>query len=631
MPEQMTPETKFSNVGTTRKIIDRESAVIRFAGDSGDGMQLVGEQFTNTSALAGEFFATLPDYPSEIRAPAGTLYGVSGFQICIGSSEVYTPGDQFDVLLAMNPAAYKVNLANVKEGGIIIANEDSFIDRNLTKANYLATENPLADAKANARYRILRVPMSTLTKKALEGQPLTGKEADRCKNFFALGILYGLFQRDPSYTLGWIKKKFASKPNFMEANICALNTGIEYAAKTADLPNLYRIPKSTRAMPEGIYRNVTGNQAAALGLMAAAQKAGLKLFLGSYPITPATDIMHELAKYPDYATVFQAEDEIAAMGSTVGAAFGGALAATNTSGPGFSLKLEMMGLGVIAELPMVIINVQRCGPSTGLPTKTEQADLMQAMYGRHGESPVVVMAATSPKDCFDMAVEASRIALKYMTPVVLLTEGYLGNGSEVWKVPGLNELPAFPVTHHKTAEGYRPYNRNPETLARPWAIPGTPGMTHRLGGLEKEDGSGAVSHDAINHEKMTAIRAEKVARVVAEIPPMEVYGHPQAELLVLGWGSTAGVIKHSVRSLSSQGVKVACAQVKFLNPFPKDLEALLGKYKKVLVPENNSGQLWRLLRSELLINTEKMNKIQGQPFRIDEIENKIKNILGVKL
>jgi 2-oxoglutarate ferredoxin oxidoreductase subunit alpha len=621
--ESLSPAPKKSH--GAKSVKELHSAVIRFAGDSGDGMQLVGDQFTNTCAVAGDYFATLPDYPSEIRAPAGTVFGVSGYQICIGGSEVFTPGDRYDVLFAMNPAALKVNIASVCDGGIVIVNEDAFNAKNLEKAGYVA--NPLEDAAMKA-YRLVRVPMSSLTAKTLEGLPMTSREADRCKNFFALGIVYWLFGCNASYSLGWMKRKFAAKPQILEANERAYSAGHEYAACTEQLPHSFALRKEGKARKPGVYRNVTGNQAAALGLIAAARKSGLELFLGSYPITPATDIMQELTRHRDFAKVFQAEDEIAAIGAAIGAAFGGALAATTTSGPGFSLKSEFMNLAVMTELPLVIIDVQRAGPSTGLPTKTEQSDMFQAMWGRHGESPIVVMAATTPKDCFDISIEASRIAVKYMTPVVVLSEGYLGNGSEVWRIPGLDEIAPIPVKFRTEPEGFLPYERNLETLARPWAIPGTPGLEHRIGGLEKEDRTGTVSHNPANHEKMVKLRAEKVARVAQEYAPMEVFGHPEAELLVLGWGGTAGVIKAAVSKLSGEGLKVACAQLRYLNPFPNDLEGLMKRYKKVLIPENNTGHLWYRIRAEYLLDTERLNKIQGQPFRIDEIESKIRSILG---
>ncbi len=613
---------------TNKQVKEISSAVIRFAGDSGDGMQLVGDQFTSTSALSGEYFATLPDYPSEIRAPAGTIFGVSGFQICIGSEEVFTPGDRYDVLVAMNPAALKSNLGNVAKGGVILVNEDAFTTRNFEKAGFAS--HPL-DTPEMSNYKLLRVPMTTLTGNAIEQLGLSSKDADRCKNFFSLGIIYWLFNRNPEHTLKWINKKFAKKELYLKANTLTFHAGLKYAAENEMLTQSFKLKKSTTKAKPGAYRNITGNHAAALGLIAASQKSGLKLFLGSYPITPATDIMHELVKHRDYATILQAEDEIAAIGSALGAAFGGALAATTTSGPGFSLKSEFMNLAVMVELPLIIVDVQRGGPSTGLATKTEQADLFQALWGRHGESPIVVMAASSPKDCFDIMIEASKVAIKYMTPVVVLSEGYLGNGSEVWKVPSLDELPSIPVKFRTDPTNFLPYERDPVTLARPWVVPGTPGLEHRIGGIEKEDKTGILSLAPENHEKMVHLRAQKIANVANEIPPTEVYGAKDAELLVLGWGSSAGVIKHAVRKLNQEGVKVACAHVRYLNPMPPDLSGLLKKYKKVLLPENNSGQLWFKIRGDYLIDTIPLNKIQGQPFRIDEIENKIRSILGLNV
>ncbi len=626
MPEQQPAQQHQTDSSKPTTMCD--FSVLRLGGDSGDGMQLVGDLFTNTCALNGDYFATLPDYPSEIRAPAGTIFGVSGFQLCIGGNEVFTPGDTYNTLVAMNPAALKVNLPQVREGGTVIVNEDAFVQRNLDKAGY--TTNPLDQPELWTKYKLVRTPMTTSTQKLLSDLPLSSKEADRCKNLFALGMLLWMYNRNSTYSVNWLTKKFGNKPDILKANLRTLEGGLKFGETCAAISNRWNL-KKTQTQPAGTYRNITGNQAAAMGLMAAAERANLRLFLGSYPITPATDIMHELTKYPDFATVFQAEDEIAAIGSAIGAAFGGALAATNTSGPGFSLKSEFMNLAVITELPLVIVDVQRAGPSTGIPTKTEQSDLMQALWGRHGESPMVIMASATPKDCFDTTFEAARIALKYMTPVIVLSEGYLGNGSEVWRVPEIDELPSFPAKFRTDPNNFRPYDRDPETLARPWAIPGTPGLEHRLGGLEKLDGAGTVSQDGLNHEKMTKLRAEKVARVAQDIPKTEVYGHPEAELLVLGWGGTSGAIRQAVQTLSRQGHKVACAHIRFLNPLPPDLETLLKKYKKVLVPELNSGQLWYRLRAEYLINTEKLNKIQGQPFQIDEIETKIKSMLGVSI
>jgi 2-oxoglutarate/2-oxoacid ferredoxin oxidoreductase subunit alpha len=622
-----------NNASSSRPVEYRDSLVIRFAGDSGDGMQVVGDQFTNASALLGDGLATLPDYPSEIRAPAGALFGVSGFQVCFGTEEIFNPGDALDILVAMNPAALRVNLPNTKEGAIIIANEDAFSAKNLEKAGY--SQSPLQAAELS-KYRVLRVPMSQLTQKAVESANLgLGlKQVDRCKNFFALGLVYSLFSRSKDYTAQWLKKKFRNKPEILQANLLALEAGWELGRTGHLLEVPLAIRPRQKALPRGVYRNVTGNTASALGLIAAARKAGRKLFLGSYPITPATEIMQELAKHKEFATVFQAEDEIAGVGSAVGAAFGGALAATSTSGPGFSLKTEFLGLAVIAELPLVVVNVQRAGPSTGLPTKTEQSDLLQAIFGRHGESPLVVLAAATPKDCFDATVEGARIALKYMTPVVVMTDGYLGNGSEVWRIPTLEELPEIhaPIRTAPPSDGgdFLPYERDPETLARYWALPGTPGLEHRLGGLEKKDRTGLVSHDPLNHQRMTELRQEKIARVASEIPPTEIYGDPKAPLLILGWGSTQGVIRDAVRKLGREGVKVASAHLRYLNPFPPDLKSVLQRYAKVLIPENNTGQLWRLIRMEYLINTEKLNKIQGQPFTAAEIGAKVRELLEVR-
>jgi len=618
-----------SKTKSTQKLVKEiSSAVIRFAGDSGDGMQLVGDQFTSTSALSGEYFATLPDYPSEIRAPAGTVFGVSGFQICIGTDEVFTPGDRYDVLVAMNPAALKSNIGNVAPDGIVLVNEDSFNTKNFEKAGY--TGNPL-DTPELQKFRVLRVPMATLTANVIEQLGMSSKEADRCKNFFSLGIIYWLFNRNPEHTRKWVNKKFAKKELFLKANTLTFEAGLKYPEQNEMFTQSFQLKKSSIKAKPGAYRNITGNHAAALGLIAASQKSGLKLFLGSYPITPATDIMHELVKHRDFATILQAEDEIAAIGSALGAAFGGALAATTTSGPGFSLKSEFMNLAVMVELPLIIVDVQRGGPSTGLATKTEQADLLQAIWGRHGESPIVVMAASSPKDCFDIMIEASKVAIKYMTPVIVLSEGFLGNGSEVWKVPALSEIPDVPVKFRTDPTNFMPYERDPVTLARPWVVSGTPGLEHRIGGIEKEDKTGILSMAPLNHEKMVKLRAQKIANVANEIPPTEIYGSKDAELLVLGWGSTAGVIKHTVRKLNQEGIKVASAHIRYMNPMPPDLAGLLKKYKYVLLPENNSGQLWFRLRGEYLADTIPLNKIQGQPFRIDEIEAKIKSILGIKV
>lgn len=610
---------------TAKNVQELDEVVIRFAGDSGDGMQLTGDQFTTASAFMGEDVATLPDYPSEIRAPAGTLFGVSGFQLKFGGAQVFTPGDQVDVLVAMNPAALKTNLPSLKERGIIISNLDAFTPKNLEKAGY--TSNPLDSAELKTKYQVFAPAVTKLTQNALPGTTLTPKQVDLCRNFFALGLTFWLFSRELESTTRWLKKKFGHKPEVLDANLKVLAAGWNYGETAEAFTTAYKVRKQEQAKP-GTYRYITGNAAAALGLMASARKANLKLFLGSYPITPATDILHELAKFRQNVTVFQAEDEIAAIGAAIGASFGGSLAVTTTSGPGLSLKTEFIGLATMVELPLVIIDVQRAGPSTGLPTKTEQSDLFQALWGRHGESPVVVLAAQSPRDCFDITVEAARIALKYMTPVIVLSDGYLGNGAEVWKVPTLKELPEFVTMRHTDPATYKAYGRDEKTLARPWAVPGTPGLEHRIGGLEKEDGTGAVSNNPQNHEKMVHLRAEKVQRVQAEIAPTEIYGHKDAQLLLVGWGSTHGVIHESVKKMVAEGYKVACVHLRHLNPLPKDLKDILKKYPKILVPEINTGQLWFRLRGEYLIDMESMSKVQGMPFRADEIEAKIKSILG---
>jgi len=627
-PLMTTNETN-GEVHSSKKVEELDEVVIRFAGDSGDGMQLTGDQFTTASAMMGDDVATLPDYPAEIRAPAGTVFGVSGFQLRFGGGEVFTPGDQIDVLVAMNPAAFKTNLPSLKEGGIVIVNEDAFTPRNLEKAGY--SSNPLEGEEAAGleKYKIFRANITKLTQHALLEQKLSSKQVDLCKNFLALGLTYWLFNRSMDPTKNWLKKKFQARPELLEANLNVLQAGWNFGSTAEMFTSSYSIRKHERRKP-GTYRYITGNTAAALGLMAAAKKAGLRLFLGSYPITPATDILHEVVKHRDCATVFQAEDEIAGIGSAIGAAFGGALAATTTSGPGLSLKSEFIGLAVITELPLIIVDVQRAGPSTGLPTKTEQSDLMQAIFGRHGESPVVVLAASSPRDCFDIMLEAAKIALKYMTPVIVLTDGYLGNGAEVWRIPSEAELPAIQHNRYTNPNGFQPYKHDPKTLARPWAIPGTPGLEHRIGGLEKEDGIGSVSHNPFNHQKMCELRAEKVARVAREIPPTTIYGNQNAEILVVGWGSTAGVIKTAVKKLNNEGVPVACVNLRHMNPLPPDLESILKKYSKVVVAENNLGQLWYHLRAQYRLDLDKLTKIQGQPFRADEIEEKVRSLIGKK-
>jgi len=601
-----------------------EEVVIRFAGDSGDGMQVTGGQFTTTSALAGNDLATYPDFPAEIRAPAGTLPGVSAFQVRIADYDIHTPGDAPDVLVAMNPAALKVNLADLRRNGILIVNTDEFEARNLKKAGYVA--NPLEDGSL-AAWRVFPVPLATLTRRALEGSGLDAKSQERCKNFFALGMAYWLYSRPLEATMVWLEKKFGARPELAAANVQVLKAGWNYCDITEAFQVRYEVEPAHLA--PGHYRNVTGNTALALGFVAASRKSGLPLFQGAYPITPASDLLHELAQYKQFGvTTFQAEDEIAAICAAIGAAFGGALAITSTSGPGLALKSEAMNLAVMTELPLVVIDIQRGGPSTGLPTKTEQADLLQALFGRNGESPIPVLAASSPADCFGRALEACHWATRYMTPVLLLSDGYLANGSEPWKLPELTELPDFPARFRDDPAGFAPYLRDPETLARPWAIPGTPGLEHRIGGLEKQDGSGNVSYDPENHERMVHLRAEKVARIAREIPPLEVHGDADGgPLLVLGWGSTAGAITGAVNQARRQGLKVSRAHLHHLNPFPANLGDVLSRFERVLVPEMNLGQLALLLQGRFLKRIDSYSKVQGKPFFRNDVLDKIHELM----
>jgi len=600
-----------------------DEVTIRFAGDSGDGMQLTGTQFTNTTALLGNDLSTLPDYPAEIRAPQGTLFGVSGFQIHFGSKEIHTPGDQCDVLVAMNSAALKVNLGSLGDGGAVIANSDGFNDRNLKLAGYAS--NPLKDGSLE-KYRVFEVDITKLTALALQDLNLSSKIVDRSKNFFALGMMYWMYNRPIDSTVNWLTKKFGSKPEIAEANVRVLKAGWNYGETTEIFAVRYQVGPAK--LPPGKYRNITGNQATAWGLMAAAKKAKLDLFLGSYPITPASDILHELAIYKQFGVkTFQAEDEIAGITSAIGASYGGALGTTTTSGPGLALKSEALGLAVMVELPLVCVNVQRGGPSTGLPTKTEQADLFQALFGRNGEAPIPVLAASTPADCFDTVFEASRIALKYMTPVIFLSDGYLGNGSEPWLIPDFDKLPDISPTFRTNPEGFLPYLRNEATLARPWAIPGTPGLEHRIGGLEKQNITGNVSYDPVNHETMVKLRTEKVERIANEIPPIDVDGEKDGELVVIGWGSTYGAIRSAVTKTRERGKKVSQIHLRYLNPMPKNLGDVLSKFKNVLVPEMNLGQLSGVLRMRYLVPTIPLDKVQGLPFKAVEIEKKIAEIL----
>ena len=597
--------------------------VIHFAGDSGDGMQLTGTQFTTSSAIAGNDLNTFPDFPAEIRAPAGTTYGVSGYQIHFGSRKIHTPGDRSDVLVAMNPAALRVNLKHLRDGGIIIANNQGFSPKNLKLAGY--DKNPLEDGSLS-NYQVYRVDISKLTANALEDLNLGSKVVERCKNFFALGLMYWMYNRPVEPTINWIQDKFKSKPELIEANTRALKAGLHYGDITEIFTTRYEV-KPAKLKP-GTYRNITGNSALALGLIAAAKKSNLELYLGAYPITPASDVLHELSQYKNYnVKTFQAEDEIAAITAAIGASYGGSLAVTATSGPGMALKMEAVGLAVMMELPLVIANIQRGGPSTGLPTKTEQADLFQAIFGRNSEAPVCVLAAATPSDCFTMAYEASRLAIKYMTPVILLSDGYIANGSEPWLFPKAKDLDEIPVKFHTDTENFMPYSRNEKTLARPWAIPGTPGLEHRIGGLEKQDLTGNINYEPENHQKMVNYRAEKIERIVDDVPDLEVSGENEGELLIVGWGSSYGAITSAVERSRAKGKPVSQVHLRHLNPFPKNLGEILYNFKKVLVPELNKGQLVSILRSKYLVPAMGYNKVQGLPFKADEIENKIDELL----
>jgi 2-oxoglutarate/2-oxoacid ferredoxin oxidoreductase subunit alpha len=612
-----TPKTK-------REVIER--AVIRFAGDSGDGMQITGSQFTNTVALYGNDIATFPDYPAEIRAPAGTIPGVSGFQLHFSSNEVYTPGDAIDVLIAMNPAALKVNVADLKANGILIVNSDSFKETDLRKAQM--TSNPLEDHSLD-KFRVFPVELQRLTRASLQHLGLDAKAMDRCKNFFALGMCYWLYNRSMEPTVRWIDEKFKKKPLLVEANKLALKGGYSYCEATEAFQITYEIPPAQ--LTPGLYRNISGNQALALGFVTAAQKSGLSLFLGSYPITPASDILHELSQYKNFGVItFQAEDEIAAITSAIGASYSGALAITTTSGPGMALKTEALGLAVTTELPLVICDIQRGGPSTGLPTKTEQADLLQALFGRNSEAPIPVLAAATPGDCFWIALEASRLALKYMVPVIVLSDGYLANGAEPWRIPKVEDIPSIEVHFTNDPDGFLPYKRDPQTLARPWAVPGTPGLEHRIGGLEKQDGTGNVNYEPLNHENMVRIRAAKVAAIVQDIPNVLPEGDPEGDLLVVSWGSTAGSITAAVKAARAKGRRIGHLHLRYLNPLPSNVGDVLKRYKRVLVPELNMGQLLWILRAKYLVDAVGLNKIQGRPFKQAELEQKFDEMLGIQ-
>src|ERR1700674_3277680 len=605
-----------------REVIDQ--AVIRFCGDSGDGMQITGSQFTNTVALYGNDLATLPDFPAEIRAPAGTLPGVSGFQVHFSSHDVYTPGDSVDVLIAMNPAALKMNLADLKTNGILIVNLDDFQPNDLRKAQIVT--NPLEDHSLDG-YRLFAVELTKLTRAALKDVGLDAKSMDRCKNFFALGMCYWVYNRSMEPTLRWLDDKFKNKPQLVTANKLAMQAGYSFCEATEAFQISYEIPPAK--LSPGVYRNISGNAALALGFVAASQQAGIPLFLGSYPITPASDILHELSMYKDFGVMtFQAEDEIAAVSSAIGASYTGALAITTTSGPGMALKTEAIGLAVAVELPLVVCDIQRGGPSTGLPTKTEQADLLQALFGRNSEAPVPVLAPCTPGDCFWIALEASRIAIKYMVPVIILSDGYLANGAEPWKIPEISELPEIPVHFETNPVGFQPYRRDPDTLARPWAIPGTPGLEHRIGGIEKQDVTGNVNYDPLNHEHMVRTRAAKVEAVADDIADIVPQGDPSGDLLIVAWGSTHGPITAALKSQRAKGARIGHVHLRYLNPLPRNLGEVLKRYRQVLVPEMNMGQLIMLLRAKFLVDAQGLNKIQGKPFKEAEIESKIEEMLG---
>ena len=596
---------------------------VRFAGDSGDGMQLTGTQFSDTTAIFGNDLSTLPDYPAEIRAPAGTLYGVSGFQLHFSSNSVHTPGDSPDVLVAMNPAALKANLKELKPTSIIIVNSDAFDAKNLKTAGY--DKNPLEN-DAITGHKVIQVPITSLTANALKDSPLSTKEIQRCKNFFALGMMYWLYNRPLEPTLKWIESKFAKSKDLIDANTTALKAGYYFGDHTEIFTTRYMVEPAK--LKKGVYRNVSGNEAIALGFMAASVKSGLPLFLGSYPITPASDILHFLSRYKHFGVkTLQAEDEIAGITSAIGASFGGSLAITTTSGPGMALKTEAMGLAVMTELPLIIINIQRGGPSTGLPTKTEQADLLQSLYGRNGEAPIPIIASSSPSDCFSVSLEAVRIALKYMTPVILLSDGYIANGSEPWKIPHVDELDEIKTEYRTDPADFKPYMRD-ENLSRPWAIPGTPGLEHRIGGLEKAHITGDVSYDPDNHDYMVRLRAQKIKNIENDIPLLEVEGDEEGDLLVLGWGGTYGAITEAVQMSRQNGLKVSQAHLRYLNPLPRNTEQVLRKFKKVLIPELNLGQLSKIIRSEFLIDVVSFTKVKGLPFKLSEVQNKISELLG---
>jgi 2-oxoglutarate ferredoxin oxidoreductase subunit alpha len=598
-----------------------ESVAIRFTGDSGDGMQLTGTKFTESTAFAGNELSTLPDYPAEIRAPAGTLAGVSGFQIHFSSKHIRTPADHPDVLVSFNPAALRANVDELRPGGMIIINSDSFTAKSLKRAGY--TDDPLPALRD--RFSMVEIPLTRLNREALKGLDLSASEADRCKNFFALGLMYWLYHRPMETTERWLERRFEG--DILEANRRVLHAGHAYGETTELLPTSYIIPRAK--IQPGVYRNITGNTAMAWGIVAAGEQMKRPVFLGAYPITPASDVLHEVARHKNFGVkTFQAEDEMAAISAAIGASFVGMLGVTTTSGPGFVLKQEALGLAVVAELPLVVIDIQRAGPSTGMPTKIEQADLLLALFGRNSESPMPILAPMSPGDCFHTVLEAFEWAVKYMTPVVILSDGYLANSAEPWLIPDVDSLVRHPVEHWTKTEDFHPYARDPETLARPWAIPGTAGLEHCIGGLSKENITGRVSYDPKNYEQMVRLRAEKVARIATEIPPLEVNGPEQGKLLVVGWGGTFGAITSAVEDSRNAGQDVSSIHLRHLNPFPANLGVVLSRFEKILVPELNGGQLLRLIRSEFLLPAVGMNKFRGQPFHVDELRARFDELLG---
>jgi 2-oxoglutarate ferredoxin oxidoreductase subunit alpha len=604
-----------------KSVEEIERVAIRFAGDSGDGMQLTGTKFTESTALAGNDLSTLPDFPAEIRAPAGTLAGVSGFQIHFASERIRTPADQPDVLVALNPAALRANVEDVRPQGLVIVNRDAFSKRNLERAGY--TEDPLP--ALGDRFKVVEIPLSTMNREAVQGLGLSQRDADRSKNFFALGLMYWLYNRPIGSTEEWIGKRF--KDAVREANLRVLKAGYHFGETTELFPVSYTVPPAK--IPPGRYRNITGNTALAWGALAASVQMDHPLFVGAYPITPASDVLHELARYRHFGIkTFQAEDEIAAASATIGAAYAGHLALCTTSGPGMILKQEALGLAIIVELPLVVVDIQRAGPSTGMPTKAEQADLLLTLYGRNSDSPIPVLAPATPGDCFHVMIEAFRIAVTHMTPVAVLSDGYLANSAEPWLIPDIQSLPVTPVHLRSDPEGFAPYIRDPVTLARPWAVPGTPGLEHRVGGIEKEDGSGNVSYAPANHARMTALRHEKVARIAADIPQVEVDGPERGKLLVVGWGGTHGAIASAVDEARAGGLEVSRIHLRHLNPFPSNLGDVLSSFERILVPELNMGQLYRVLRAEYLAPCESLSKVEGQPFKVAEIRSRIEEMLS---